>query len=126
MHLPFSTKCGPTTRPSRTEFRIWRIQTKDEVLAELMAEQVAARKRLGNSYHSALARNDPGLLAKSQTTIRLRNRGVMYDLEVPPRWSCQRANRPISARSNEASPCPYRLLVTYFLAEPRLFVKPRI
>ena len=47
----FETKARASQQPEqeRIEYLTKKIQTKDEVLAELMAEHVALKKRLGNS-----------------------------------------------------------------------------
>ena len=46
---PSRPKAAPTSRPEqeRIEYLDKKIQTKDEVLAELMAEHVALKKSLG-------------------------------------------------------------------------------
>ena len=47
----FEQKGGPShhAEQERIEYLVKKIQTKDEVLAELMAEHIALKKTLGNS-----------------------------------------------------------------------------
>jgi len=46
--LPFKARAGRTTKPNSSASSSWKkkIQTKDEVLAELMAEHIALKRSL--------------------------------------------------------------------------------